>query len=65
MSEPVKDENPPPAPVDALTGYSADKSLYWQYGSDPSGTGQLLVRVNKGGGMQAVAGAELESNIEG
>lgn len=49
-----------PPPIDALTGYSPDKSLYWHSASDATGARRLLVRIGKDGTMKTVLGAELE-----
>jgi len=53
-----------PAPVDALAGYSADKTLYWRSADDPSGQRRLLVGISKDGTMETVLGAEIEGQAE-
>ena len=53
---PSREETPP---VDAQSGFSADRSLFWQSGRDAAGTPWLLVKIRKDGDMQTVLGAEL------
>jgi hypothetical protein len=60
-----KQAEQPPAPVEALTGYSTDKTLLWRSGNDAEGTRRLLVRISKDETMQTVLGGVLDGQPDG
>ncbi len=52
-------------PANAQSDYSTDRTLYWQSGSDASGTPWLLVKIRKTDEMRTVLGRELERKAGG
>lgn len=57
---PKRPSEPATAPIDAQSGYSADRTLYWRSDRNAAGTAWLLVKIRKDGEMQTVLGDELE-----